>query len=29
MKFGLSYNTGVYGTSPDLMIAAAGGDPST
>ena len=23
MKFGLSYNTGVYGTSPDLMIAAA------
>jgi len=23
MKFGLNYNTGVYGTDPDLMIAAA------
>src|SRR5258705_1808870 len=23
MKFGLSYNTGVYGTDPDQMIAVA------
>ena len=23
MMFGLSYNTGVYGTDPDQMIAAA------